>query len=276
MEERIKIYEYPPIFSSIEYFTLADKLGEKLVKDRIILHKHPTLSNKIAYTRNLLMQHHLFVEGTIINSEIAKSNLEYQKDGWFIWLQLATFTPGIPCKNNDEIFTYWFDKYFDKHFYENEDNLYYHQTILNYKQGNYYACVCCLFPLIENIEKQISKFDGKKVFHIKKALANTHIPEEQRCKEYFEEFEKNMNNFLKENIYINSTEAEEEPKVIARNRVLHGIFTRDINKTDCLKLLCIYRSMYCFNCWLKSLEMIKKLANDLKKLEAEANNNSQK
>ncbi len=272
--KQIELYECPPIFHSMHYFELARELGEKLKKDKNILEKNESNENKITYFKNLLMYHLLLVEGTIINSEIAKKNLVYQKDGWFIWLQIMNFAPAILCKDNDELFTYWFDKYFDSNFPEIENNIYYNQVISNYKQGNYYACVCCLFPLIENIEKQISKFDGTEIFHIKKELSNTHIPKKQKCREYFEEFEKNMNIFLKDNIYNSSTESESEPKIICRNRILHGIFTRDINKTDCLKLLCIYRSMYNFNGWLNSLREINILGNYIEKQETESKKNS--
>lgn len=268
--QSIEPYKEPLIMHSLQYYPILREFEDKISKDQIILKANPSLENKIIYTRNLLFYHQMHVIATEVNSDIAKESLEHQKDGWFIWLQVFSFTPGIPFKTKDEEFTYFFDKYFDKTLSEIDGNNYYNECVSNYKCGNYYSCVCGLFPLIENIEKEIAKFDGKKIFRIKEALNNTHTPEGQR-KEYFEKFEKNMNSFLKDYIYKVSTESDEEPKVISRNRILHGIFTRKINKTDCLKLMCIYKSMYCFNAWLKSLTMIKNLTEELKKLEEQKN-----
>ena len=80
-----------------------------------------------------------------------------------------------------------------------------------------------------------------------------------------------MNSFLSNYVYSSSTESEEEPKVISRNRVLHGILTRDVNKTDCLKLFCIYCSLYSFNSWIETFTKVKRLKLDLKKLEEKKN-----
>lgn len=256
----IELYTYPLIFDSLQYFDFANQLAEKLNVDKGILEKYPTKENQTTFDKNLLVYHCLIADGTVMNGTIAESNLRYQKDGWFIWLQTYNFTPGIPCKDNDELFTYWFDKYFDRHFgIADFGGRYFFEAINNYKSGQYYSCVCGLFPLIEFLERRISKFDGESVFHIKKALEESQVKDLSGYKKYFEEFESNLNAFLKENIYAVSAEIEEEPKVICRNRVLHGIFTRDINKTDCLKLFCIVKSMSQFANWLYSLEEISRL-----------------
>lgn len=265
---KIELFEYPPIFDSLQYFEYANELAKKLNADKEILDKDPTEGNEMAFNKNLLIYHSLIVDGTMINGTIAESNLRYQQDGWFIWLQNYNFTTSFPYSSNDELFTYWFDKYFDKHF-SNVDygGRYLAETINNYKNGHYYSCVCGLFPLIEFFERRIAKFDGESVFHIKKALEESQVKELSGYKRYFENFEKNLNSFLKDNIYAVSAEMDSEPKVICRNRVLHGIFTRDINKTDCLKLFCIVKSMSQFANWLHSLEEIKRLRALIKSAE---------
>ncbi len=264
---KIELYEYPPIFDSLQYFESANQLAEKLSADKKILDEYPTEENITTFKKNLLVYHSLIADGTVINGTIAESNLKYQQDGWFIWLQTFTFfSVAIESTDTNEQFTYWFDKYFDRHFGNiNFGGRYFNEAINNYKGGQYYSCVCGLFPLIEFLERRISKFDGESVFHIKKALDESQIKDLSGYKKYFEEFESNLNQFLKDNIYAVSAETDEEPKFICRNRVLHGIFTRNINKTDCLKLFCIVKSMIQFANWLNSLEEIKKLEAELNK-----------
>lgn len=257
---RIEPYGYPPILHSMQYFELANDLAKKINVDKEILDKDPTEENKDTFNKNLLVYHYLIVDGTVINGSFSESNLRYQQDGWFIWLQNYSFTTSYPYNSNDELFTYWFDKYFDQNFSNVEyGGRYLVEAINNYKYGQYYSCVCGLFPLIEFFERRIAKFDGESVFHIKKALEESQVKDLSGYKKYFEDFETNLNTFLKDNIYAVSAEADEEPNVICRNRVLHGIFTRDINKTDCLKLFCIVKSMSQFAYWLYSLEEIKRL-----------------
>ncbi|MCM1438716.1 MAG: hypothetical protein NC131_05825 [Roseburia sp.] len=262
---KIELYEYPPIFDSLQYFEYAIQLAEKLKNDKKILDKYHTEENITTFKKNLLVYHLLIADGTVINGTIAESNLKYQHDGWFIWLQTFTFfSVAVESTDTNEQFTYWFDKYFDKYFENiNFGGRYFNEAINNYKGRQYYSCVCGLFPLIEFLERRISKFDGESVFHIKKALAESQVKDLSGYKKYFEEFESNLNQFLKDNIYAVSAETDKEPKFICRNRVLHGIFTRNINKTDCLKLFCIVKSMAQFANWLYSLEEIKKLEIEL-------------
>lgn len=262
---KIELYEYPSIFASCDYFVYANQLAEKLNADEAILDKYPTDENHIAFKKNLLVYHCLIADGAVMNGSIAESNLKYQNDGWFIWLQTYNFyTYDDKFKSIDDKFTYWFDTYFDKHFGNiNFGGRYFAEAVNNYKSGQYYSCVCGLFPLIEFLERRISKFDGASVFHIKQALGESQVKDLSGYKKYFEEFENNLNQFLKDNIYAVSTETDAEPKVICRNRVLHGILTRDINKTDCLKLFCIVKSMAQFANRLHSLEEIKRLSEEL-------------
>lgn len=266
LNTKISIYQYPAIYSSSQHFKSANELYEKLKCDKEISDKYPTSENQKAYKINLLLYHCLIVDGTVMNGALAESKLDYQKDGWFIWLQTFDFSvSGKPFIDNDEKFTYCFDRFFDDTFLSIDFGVnYWLEAISNYKNGQYYSCVCGLFPLIEYLERRISGFDGESIFNIKKALGESQIKDLSGYKKYFEKFESNLNSFLKDNVYAVSAEAEEEPKFICRNRVLHGIFTRDINKTDCLKLFCIVKSMAQFLSWLHSLEEIKRLSAELK------------
>ena len=45
--EKIKLYEYPPICHSMQYFEEAEKLKQKLKNDEVILQKNECTTNKI-------------------------------------------------------------------------------------------------------------------------------------------------------------------------------------------------------------------------------------
>ena len=168
IQTNVEPYEYPLIMHSMQYFAFAEELADKIEKDKKILTEYPTIENEITFKRNLYIYYLLVADGTAVNASIAERNLEYQKDGWFIWLQNYNFTTSYPYKNNDELFTYCFDKYFDRHFNSQLcGGNYFQEAIENNKLGYYYACVCCLFTLIEYYERFISKFDGQTVFKIK-------------------------------------------------------------------------------------------------------------
>ena len=272
--EKIKLYEYPPIFHSMQYFEEAEKLKQKLKNDEVILQKNECTTNKIIFNKNLQAYYILLIDGATMTSAVCETNNKYQKLGWFIWLQNFNIATTYSYKNDDELYTYWFDKYFDKYFNDEEINIpYYFEAVQNYKNNNLYACVCCLFPLIEYLEKQISNFDGKEIFHIKKFLDQSQVANIDGYKKYFEEFEKQLNTFLKENIYKISTEKDVEPDFICRNRILHGIFTRNISKTDCLKLFCIVRSMDSFKGWLNCFDAVKKISELITELSKDLKGN---
>ena len=190
MTEIIEPFKYPLIFDSLQYFESANQLAKKLNADKKILDECPTKENQTAFNKNLFLYHYLIAEGTMMNGAIAESNLKYQEDGWFIWLQTYNFyISGAPFKNTDDEFTYWFDTNFDMYFSKVDfGGKYFSEAINNYKSGQYYSCVCGLFPLIEYLERRISKFDGESIFHIKKALEESRVKDLSGYKKYFEEF----------------------------------------------------------------------------------------
>ena len=84
-------------------------------------------------------------------------------------------------------------------------------------------------------------------------------------KEYFINFERQMNSFLLNNFYAKSVEKDSEPKEINRNRIMHGIFTRKVSKVDCLKLFVLINSLLLFNDWLNSYRKMKEISAFLEK-----------
>lgn len=265
--EKIEKYNYPNIFSSMDYFEHIVKLNAKIQKDKAILKQNNTPENNKIFIENLIIYHSLIVDEVLINSHIAKDSLKEQKDGWFIWMKIEGFSTTYDYKTTDELYTYWFDKYFDRYFPNKQDEPYFNEVVQNYKNGCYYSCACCLFPLMERIQRRISKFNGNTIFSVKNELSKSHLPDPQKCNDYLSKFEKSLNTFLDKNTYKKSVESDVEPKEICRNRVMHGIFTREISKTDCLKLFCIYESLYKFNYWLNSVNSIKVLIEQLHNVE---------
>ena len=264
----IEIYKCPQIFNASQCFKIAKDLEEKNKKDAILLDKNFSKENNIAYKTNLLTYFYLMANGAIQISYVCDESVKLQKLGWFIWLQNYKISTSFPYKDEDELYTYWFDKYFDDYFINQDITIpYYSEATDNYKNNNLYACVCCLFPLIEYMVKKILKFDGNTIFHIKKELTNSKLSNVDGYKKYFDEFEDNLKKFLTTNIYKTSTEQDPEPNFICRNRILHGIFTREISKTDCLKLFCIIRSLDSINSWLNIINSIKNLSEELVKLQ---------
>lgn len=204
----------------------------------------------------------------MMTATMSEGNLTVLDSGWFIWLQNFDFCPALPFNTMDERYTYWFDKYFDNYFTASlDDNRYFYDAIRCYKNDLLFSCVCSLFSIMEFYQRRISKFDGKTIFSMKKALDNSAVPDLKGYKLYYRAFENILNSFLKKNMYANSVENEPEPPVINRNRTLHGIFTRNITKTDCLKLFCIVKSMVSFNSWLNSLSIMEKLSDEIEELE---------
>lgn len=76
----------------------------------------------------------------------------------------------------------------------------------------------------------------------------------------------NVNLLIKEHIFSNSLEKDEEPSIINRNRVSHGIFTREIDKKDCLQLFCIVMALKSLSDIIETDNRRKKILNELKDL----------
>ena len=267
----ITLYQIPGIFCSQEYFELATELKNKINDDEKTLTEESQTIDKINHLKNQYIYYWLMIEGTRINGLISEQQLSYQNNGWFIWLQNYRFTTPYSGQGVDIEFTYWFDKYFDRYFSREyyDVTVFVNEAIANYKEGRYYACLCSLFPVMEYMERRISNFDPSKNFSMKTELQKSNLPQVDNAVKYVNEFETNMNQFLIRHIYAKSTEANDEPDVICRNRIMHGIFTRDYNKTDCLKLFLIIRSMtqiLDFIHYYNALEQLNKEITEMERL----------
>ena len=140
------------------------------------------------------------------------------------------------------------------------------EAIECYKNQKYFACACVIFSYLEKVERSITNFNPSEHFSMSKQLK---IPQADAVvcfnKEYFINFEKQMNDFLIENFYAKSYESDPEPKEINRNRIMHGIFTREVSKTDCLKLFVLLNSLIRFDDWLNCYRQMKEISPYLDK-----------
>ena len=82
------------------------------------------------------------------------------------------------------------------------------------------------------------------------------------------DFEKALRYYLSENYYAKSLESDPEPVEMNRNRIMHGIFTREISKTDCLKEFCIVRSLIMFYDWLQHIERMDSILIEINEIKS--------
>lgn len=264
MKEDLTITLYQPrgIMIANDALDMANELADKLNKDRVILEKNNTKENQIAFKKNEYQLYYLkfdYYSMLSLSSSIKKSDVD---NGWFIWLKNYSFTLKGTYKTIDEENTAFYDKYFDLTMPTlSNAGKQIEEAIYCFRNHQYFACACVLFSSIENIERSISEFNPSDKFtmstQLKKPQADSVI-----CfnKDYFINFEKQMNEFLLNNFYMKSLQSDPEPKEINRNRIMHGIFTRDVSKTDCLKLFVLTNSLLLFDDWLNSYRKMKEIS----------------
>ena len=79
-------------------------------------------------------------------------------------------------------------------------------------------------------------------------------------------------NDLAENHYFNkSLDGQNEPEIINRNRIMHGLFSREISQKDCLQLFCVISNMVVIKSIIDANEMLNKTIEELKQLQQETN-----
>ncbi len=213
----------------------------------------------------------------LFHRDSQKSMLE--EDGWMLPSQLIgvelMFTGDFPI---EEGYMNYFDNNFERFFGFNigEPNSrvdrYYKQAIRCYQEGLYYSCVVSLFPIIESIHQVTTRFNEDKFYRIKNNLDK--VPdlmskiikvfnvENKYIKHIIEQF----NDLAKNHYFSNSVKRLEEPKIINRNRVMHGVFSREISRKDCLQLFCTISCMNLIKNLLDANDAIESISEELEKL----------
>ena len=266
-KETITLYEPRGIMIATDALNMANELEQKLRDDIAILEKNTSKENQIAFKRNEYLYYWLkfdYYNMISLTSTISDKDI---KNGWFIYLKAYDVVLGEVYNTVDEENTALYDKYFDmfmQPLYKAGKQV--NEAIECYKSHKYFACACVIFSCLEKVERSITNFNPFEKFSMSKQLK---IPQADAVvcfnKEYFTIFEKQMDDFLINNFYAKSLESDPEPKEINRNRIMHGIFTREVSKTDCLKLFVLLNSLLRFDDWLNCYRQMKQISSYLDK-----------
>lgn len=207
---------------------------------------------------------------------------EMRKKGWMLPLYFINksimATGGSPV-TTEELFIRNFDKLFDILFDFNigEKNSridrYYHQAIFNYKNHCYYSCAVSLFPIIESYHQYINHFNEDSFYKIKDNLDG--IAEKiENVKQiytiqidYYINLVKQFNELAKKHYFKKSLGRKNEPTIINRNRIMHGLFSREISQKDCLQLFCVISNMKVIKNIIDANERMNEIEKELAKLQ---------
>ena len=259
---KIEIFEPRTIFASSDYIEQAQELKAKIISDKQKLVSNPQSDEEKWNWRNQYFNMYLYwlfhlqyfyakALDISLTDDTTNENL-----GWFSYPRNGRIVLGNSgdFSSLDEYNTAVYSKYFDGFFsFEIKNPLvqqYFDECKLLFKDAKFYSCACAIFPIIEHFTRKLSEYsseDGKFTQHlalnkiIEKIPQWTGIPDISI--EFFTKEYKKITQFMLENYYKRSTQEESEPAFICRNRLLHGIITREVSKSDCLKLFLILRSL---------------------------------
>lgn len=223
------------------------------------------VSAKINHLKNqrfyywLILKHYF---DQAINSEI-KTFPDFQKEemrkkGWMIpqfYINKSIMATGGSPVTTEELYIRNFDRHFDDLFDfnigENRSRIdrYYQQAIFNYKNHCYYSCAVSLFPIIESYHQFINNFNEDCFYKIKDNLESVTKKMENVKQiysiqiEYYKNLVNQFNELAREHFFKNSLKRKNEPTIINRNRIMHGLFSREISQKDCLQLFCVISNM---------------------------------
>ena len=207
---------------------------------------------------------------------------EMREKGWMLPLffinKKLMATGGSPV-TTEELYIRNFDRYFDGLFDFNigEKNSridrYYHKAISNYKNQCYYSCAVSLFPIIESYHQFINHFNDDSFYKIKDNLESLtekmeNVKQIYNIKiKYYIDLVKQFNELAKEHYFKKSLSRKNEPAIINRNRIMHGLFSREISQKDCLQLFCVISNMVVIKNMIDANERMNEIEKELAKLQ---------
>ena len=207
---------------------------------------------------------------------------DMRKQGWmfpFAFINARITTSGGVNVTTEELYIRNFNRLFDRLFGFNigEKNSridrYYKQAIFNYKNKCYYSCAVSLFPIIESYHQYMNNFNDNEFYKIKNNLESITKKVESVKQIYVTRITYYINlvkqfNDLAENHYFNkSLDRQNEPEIINRNRIMHGLFSREISQKDCLQLFCTISNMVVIKSLIDANEMMDIIQEELKQLQ---------
>lgn len=298
---KIDIFQMEPEFILGDLQNLQ-ALEKKLNEDSILLsqievdynndcnkYNEEFVSAKLNHLKNQHLYSWLFLKwyfDQAINSEM-KTFPDFQKEemrkkGWMLPLYFINksimATGGSPV-TTEELYIRNFDKLFDILFDFNigEKNSridrYYHQAIFNYKNQCYYSCAVSLFPIIESYHQFINNFNEDCFYKIKDNLESVtkkmdNVKQIYNIQiEYYKNLVKQFNELAKKHYFKKSLGRKNDPTIINRNRIMHGLFSREISQKDCLQLFCVISNMVVIKNIIDANERMNVIENELAKLQ---------
>ena len=296
----IKLYKMLPeyIFGSSENFL---NLEEKISKDRLILadikrdyekdEERYSEEYKAAYKNFLINQYrygwsflHMCDSKAVLADAFPQddSKEELKHHGWMI--PPSFMNTRISTTRNmttEELYVNHFNEFFDQYFNisvgekGSRIDRYYKQAIANYKSKCYYACAVSLFPIIESYHKYVNDYSGDKIYKIKKNLSNLTdkvlaLQKTIECGvKYYTELIEQFNELAQKHYFNVSLDMDDEPEIINRNRIVHGIFSREIDEKDCLQLFCVITNLVFIKQLIEANKTMVAAVEELERLLAE-------
>ncbi len=208
---------------------------------------------------------------------------EMKKNGWMFpqaFIHSRITTSGGVKISTEELYIRYFDKYFDNLFNINigekdsRIHRYYQQAIFNYKNKCYYSCAVSLFPIIESYHQFMNNFNENRFYKIKENLENLenkieNIHQIYNIKiSYYINIVKQFNDLAKNHYFNISLDRTTEPNIINRNRIMHGLFTREISQKDCLQLFCVISNMIVIKNIIEANNKLNHVSEELKALKS--------
>lgn len=279
-------------------------LKDKLKEDVVLLNEiekdfnhNPTqfkneyISAKINYLKNQYCYYWLFLKWYFDQAFISENFIfpdfqkeEMKKRGWmfpqaFINAKITNYSDVNVTP--EEFYMRNFDRLFDKLFVFNigEKNSridrYYKQAIFNYRNKCYFSCAVSLFPIIESYHQYMNNFNDNDFYKIKNNL-ETVIEKMEEVKQiyvtritYYINLIKQFNNLAKNYYFNTSLDRQNEPEIINRNRIMHGLFSREISQKDCLQLFCVISNMVVIKSIIDTNENMNNTLSKLKQIQQE-------
>lgn len=277
---------------------LKDKLKEDVVLLNEIekdFNQNPTqfrneyINAKINYLKNQYMYYWLFLKRYFDQAFFSEQSIfpDFQKEemkqrGWMFpqaFINTKITTSGDVNVTTEELYMRNFNRLFDELFVFNigEKNSridrYYKQAIFNYKNKCYFSCAVSLFPIIESYHQYMNNFNDNTFYKIKNNLESITKKIEDATEIYVIEVTyyinliKQFNNLAKNYYFNTSLDRQNEPEIINRNRIMHGLFSREISQKDCLQLFCVISNMVVIKSIIDANENINNTIEELKQLQ---------
>lgn len=273
-----KISEDSIVFEQIKKDYLSDK---KKYKDEYLKAKINHLKNRYLYGWLILKKYFEDAIFRSIETWPDYNKIEMKNKGWMIphqFINTRIHVSGVKDETTEDLYIKYFNKFFHELFEfdlgesDSRVNRYYRQAIANYKCSNYYSCAVSLFPIIESFHQFINKYNEEKFYRIKEHLISmlNKIDDVQQIFDtkidYYIKLVEQLNDLIKNHYFNINNSRTKEPEIINRNRLMHGLFMREVSNKDCLQLFCVISNMIVIKTIIDANELMNEADNQIKRI----------